>query len=666
MQHETTPRDASAPPLLRGTELDRRLDALAAGGGLALRALRTAVLEAAGELLREPEGLGLLAERVPRFVEAGLFADGPWAEPARLQAPLVAATLRGVGMTPVMETLSELRVLAIATGRLEDDGYSADEAKLFLDEVMARNLRYLVPTGAATEEERLGEDPYRESHVRLFARIAEEVGLATVLPEVVAEVEQVLAQRPIATWSVRRTLARAHRLVEREGLEGPAADRLRRLQEAATGPTPLSEGGPRVAAYREALAAADADALELEAEFFAASMVDTGLVAPCHAVLVRYLLDEAPSLLPTALGLEDGGALELEESRELVYAILRTAVHATTASCLLGLRETLERKLLSRTEVAAGLERFIGLEVRDEVADDLLAHRADDDEVTADAVLLAGVAAVLGQPLGVGQGRNPTCQSARGISMWAQHDPARLLELTLAAARDGRVELSFEGVPLRSDRLPTGIADAIDLDLDPVSIVLVPHLDRLYSELMRRASLRLQDAHRWVNPALYGRSVLPELASVFVDVAQTTVTAFDVFVRRFYATHHPAFNGGHRLLRPNPVGLVVTDPRGRYLGPHAVSIQRVDAGPDGEMRVYFYNPNNEGRQDWGAGVHCTVADHGEIPGESSLPFEDFASRLYAFHYNPQEEAPHGAVPDDAVQRIVEAARTTWGQRFTWL
>ncbi len=58
----------------------------------------------------------------------------------------------------------------------------------------------------------------------------------------------------------------------------------------------------------------------------------------------------------------------------------------------------------------------------------------------------------------------------------------------------------------------------------------------------------------------------------------------------------PDYNGGQRLMYPNPVGLVITNQYGRYLGPHAVSIQRVDEDPDGIMRADFFNPNNEGRQ----------------------------------------------------------------------
>jgi hypothetical protein len=143
------------------------------------------------------------------------------------------------------------------------------------------------------------------------------------------------------------------------------------------------------------------------------------------------------------------------------------------------------------------------------------------------------------------------------------------------------------------------------------------------------------------------------------------VSGYEDFVRRFFATHHPAYNDGHALMYPNPVGLCVTNSHGEYLGPHAVSLQRIEPDPRGQLRAYFYNPNNEGRQNWGEDVRPSVSGHGENPGESSLPFDDFVARLYAFHYNPYEEGDAYAVPDLDLKRIEAAARNSWGRAFTW-
>ncbi len=325
----------------------------------------------------------------------------------------------------------------------------------------------------------------------------------------------------------------------------------------------------------------------------------------------------------------------------------------------------LEYGLLSRQEVTAGMKRLVALDLQSEVRRNLLDRRKERDGVTANALLLAGVVSVFGQPLGVGQGRNPTCQAARAISLWAQHAHGYLLALVVSAARDGFLEFAFESETLRSDELTGGLAPQLDFDVDPVSIVLVPHLDRIYDAMMRRVALREEDGHKWVNPALYGRWVPTGFVSVFEDRAQTTVADFDEFVRRFFATHHPAYNGGHTLMYPNPVGILVTNTHGVYLGPHAVSIQRVREDPRGELRVYFFNPNNEGRQDWGHDVRPSIRGHGEKEGESSLPFHQFTTRLYAFHYNPYEEGDAYAVPNSDIEEIDAAARNTWGRAFAW-
>src|SRR5690606_30129334 len=109
-------------------------------------------------------------------------------------------------------------------------------------------------------------------------------------------------------------------------------------------------------------------------------------------------------------------------------------------------------------------------------------------DVPAKVHLTAGLLNVLGQPLGVGQGHNPTCQSARAISMWAYNDPDYLMHLVARAARDGGITMHFEGARMQSGDLPAGMAETLHLDLDAVSLVLVPHLDRIYTGMGRLAA----------------------------------------------------------------------------------------------------------------------------------------------------------------------------------
>jgi hypothetical protein len=60
-----------------------------------------------------------------------------------------------------------------------------------------------------------------------------------------------------------------------------------------------------------------------------------------------------------------------------------------------------------------------------------------------------------------------------------------------------------------------------------------------------------------------------------------------------------------------------------------------------------------------------VAGNGERYGESSLPSYQFASRIYAFHYLKADLADPQTVPDKEVNQIIEMARNSWGNSYTW-
>lgn len=641
--------------------LEQALDALEEAKPFAKSPYQTDVFQIAETLMESDRGMRVLFEAARRFDPSGVFHGGPWAEPARLQPPLVAGSLKATGVYPVVEILSELRMLAIARDRAVSETVTAEEATEFLNEVLALNLEFLFP--ADTEQERMEGGPRRDFAIRLFALLGDELTLTHLRSGVIWEIDQICAQRPIMTDRVQRMIDLARRIPK--GDSDVDADReLQRYANAVSGPSPLSRECETLSDYRERLTTLDTLGLEVEAHAFAEAMMSTGLTCPHHAILLRHLRSREPALLAYAMGLNDVGAAELAQNEEFAHGILRAAILPSTARSIYGFARMLERGLLSRNEVRAGLSRLVTLDLQTDVRRNLLVCRPRRDGVTANALLVAGALSVLGQPLGIGQGRNPTCQAARALSLWSQYAPGDLFDLLISAARDGFVQFGFEEASIRSDTLP-GLSTQRDLELDPVSIVLVPHLDAVYEDMMRRVALRHEDGHKWVNPALYGRWVPTGFASVFADVAQTTVRDYSDFVRCFYATHHPAYNEGHTLMFPNPVGICVTNGHGGYLGPHAVTIQRVGEDPTGELRVYFYNPNNEGRQDWGLGVEPSVRGNGEPEGASSLPFSQFASRLYAFHYNPYEAGDAYAVPDSTVSEVESAARQTWGRVFTW-
>lgn len=638
---------------------DRALGELEEASSFAKARYQTPVFRTATDLLDHEDGIARVYAQAPRFDDAGVFHAGPWEDPAKLLPELVGVGLMGDGVYPSVEALSDLRVLAVAEGGVRHSTMDRDAAREFLRAAVAKNLHLMFPR--ATEDRRVRPRVHARAE-RLFRFIADHVTLEGLREQVIEEIELLCAQRPIMTGKIRALLETAAELPADAGADQARIDVFSRAVGAAT---PGSREAPEPRDYRLWLQRADRDVLAEEARIFAASLAETGLGSPYHAVLLRRLQRAAPELLGRALGLDETGAAEFAKDPEFCGQLVRAAIFPITADSIYGLKALLERGLPSRTEVAGGLRRLIDLDIRPEVQDALLQRLPRDTGLSANSVLLAGAVSVLGQPLGVSQGNNPTCQAARGISLWSQHAPGLLLGMISNAARDGVVECDFEGQLLKSSEiLFEGRYDTASLELDAVSLVLVPHLDRLYFRMQQLAAYRGEDPHRWVNPALYGRWVHSQFVSA-VDALTGAVKSHGDFVRRFYATHHPDYNDGYELIYPNPVGIMVTNVHGLMLGPHAVSIQRIAVDPRGELRIYFFNPNDEGRQDWGHGVTPRVSGTGERHGESSLPFDQFVSRMYAFHYDPYEEGEVYAVPADLVRRVVAMARESWGRSYTW-
>jgi hypothetical protein len=644
-------------------EFIEALEALLQASTFAKANYQTAVYRLGTDLLDEPEGLAVLGGFAARFDDAGVFRGGPWENPSRLLPELVGLGLKGDGVIPTLECLSELRLLAIATEAQQSDSMTSEEAVNFLRVTCVKNLGLMFPD--ATEESRSRPRVFQRAE-RLFNYIIEHISIEGLSDSVIDEIETLCAQRPIKPSKTKKLINRAQKLIDNnDESKGVLSSRLEPFRRAIKWVTPAArEAGDRIN-YRQWLMEASDKQLEEEGLLFSLSMNQTGLVSPYHSVLLRRLLKADMDLLVLASGLNETGAAEAKSNAELFCQLIRTGILPNTAQAIYGLARTVERGLLSRSEVAGGLRKLIDLDILPSVRERLLSTIPKDSGLTVNAVLLAGSLSILGQALGIGQGNNSTCQAARAISLWSLHAPGQLLGMIANAARDGFVEAKFEGTDLKSDELLdiTGTAN-IDLKVDPVSTVLVPHLDRIYNKMMIMVALRGEDGHKWVNPAMYGRWVPSGFDSAIDPFCN--VKRHEDFLRRFYATHHPTFNEGHELIYPNPVGIIVTDVHGNTLGPHAVSIQRIAESPKGDLRIYFFNPNNEGRQDWGQGVAPTVCGHGEKHGESSLPFEHFLSRMYAFHYDPYEEGDGYAVPKELIDKVSGMAKDSWGRTYTWL
>nr|WP_227715308.1 hypothetical protein [Marinobacter sp. 1-3A] len=79
------------------------------------------------------------------------------------------------------------------------------------------------------------------------------------------------------------------------------------------------------------------------------------------------------------------------------------------------------------------------------------------------------------------------------------------------------------------------------------------------------------------------------------------------------------------------------------------------------MRAYFYNPNNDSGQNWGDDVHVSTEGMGERFGEASLPFEQFTSRLYIFHFDPLERGEPADVGEEELKRVMARVYRSWGE-----
>lgn len=645
---------------------------------------QTEVFQLAIELAGSDDGLAIIYGNAHRFEKAGVFYGGPWEDPTKMQPPLVGGSLKlKGGANSIIELLSEMRMLAIAKGDYIHESLKANEAEAFLNEVLALNLDLLLPP--KTEEGSIQFEDHILRGQRLFRYLGQELSFREIADKIVQEIDRLTVQRPIMVGRILNMISMSEQLIK-NGIDEKTAKALEKYSRAANAPTQLSKkasnqrnyGIMLEAAYDEERAAESntveeskkrgrkksASKLEAEAKAFADAMKDTGLVSPYHAVLLRFLNRKNPDLIPAALGLSEIGTTSFHANKELIHDIIQLAIFPETRQAIYGLSRMLDRGVMTQDTVAPAIRRLFELPLHAQVKQTLLKNEYKQGGISPNGVLVAGVISVLGQPLGVGQGLNPTCQSARAISLWSQYGIDQLLEYIAHAAHNNDIEMTFEGETIHSFLLSGGVAEEIHPDLDPVSNVLVPHLDKIYFEMMKRTLLFAEDGHKWVNPEFYGKWI-PNGFINAIDPSTLNVTNYPTFARLFYATHHPDYNEGYELIYPNPIGIFTTDVHGDLLGLHAVSIQRIEKDHNGDCRIYFYNPNNDSGQNWGQDIKPSVSGFGELEGESSLPFHELLSRMYAFHYNPYQQGDTYMVEDSLVEKVEALAKDSWGKNYVW-
>ncbi len=644
---------------LRGLleKLDESIALLAQARAFAKPGKLPRVLDTARRVMLQEGGCAAVERRAQALEEAGIFLGSDWETPQYLVPTLTTPALKSPDPNSVViEALSELRLLAVAKGDYLHPQVSEEQAHHYLTQTMAINLWLLF--GAPTEAERETQGRLAQLPRNLFRHLAERIGYEHVIDQLIEEIWRILEQRPIQVEPVKQMITQIAICQSNPeidlGASGQGADR---LVSSLFGPTRACREDPGLEVYRERLSSMDAAALQGEATGFARAMHDTGLVSAYHPVLLRHLLDHSDHLLSEALGLSSTGRDCLMCYRELVHALIRSGVHPATSQAVYGLALMLERGILYQPPVAPAMWRQLGLSLSEWSQARL--NLAFGEAISPRARLLEGVLCMLGLPLGIGQGNNPTCQSARALSMWAYNDPDYLLQMVAWAARDDEIIMHFEGMPLSSMASLSGVAQTLPMDLDPVSLIVVPHLDRIYAEMGRRCIGREGDPHRWVNPEFHGwwsgRGF-----RINVDVATGRLHELDTFLRHFYASYHPYYNGNQPLIHPQPAGIAVTDSAARFIGWHAITLLRVNLDPHDVMRVYFFNPNNDSGQDWGDGIKVSTSDYGERFGESSLPFEQLASRLYIFHYDPLERGELAQVTQEELDRVIGHIHRSWG------
>lgn len=615
------------------------------------------VFDTARRVMAQEGGCAALEARAEALEAAGVYQDTDWASPQILIPSLTTHAFRSPDPnTVVIESLNELRMLAVARGDFIHPLISVEQAHHHLTQVLAINLPMLFMPPTEAERETQGRLALLSRVV--LRHLAERIGYEYIIDRLIDEIWRMLRQRPIQVDSVKQmitqiAICRANPEIDL-GTSGHGAER---LVSSLYGPTLACREDPGVGIYEERLHHLDSSALQNEAIGFARAMHDTGIVSPYHAVLLRFLLANADHLLADALGLSGTGRDALLCYRELVLALVEAAIFSATAQGAYGLALMLERGILYQPPVAPALWRQLKLPLSE--WSQARMNIAFTDVVPPRTRLLEGVLCMLGQPLGVGQGNNPTCQSARALSMWASNDPDYLLQLLAWAARDDEIVMHFEGQPVSSRGCLGIVGRPLPMDLDPVSLLLVPHLDYIYNEMGRLCTGREGDPHRWINPELHGWWVGRGFR-INVDVATGHLVELEEFLRVFYAAYHPMYNGNQPMIHPQPAGVAVTDSAARFIGWHAITIQRVALDRAGVMRVYFFNPNNDSGQDWGDGVTVSTADNGEVYGEASLPFAQFASRLYIFHYDLLEYGEPAEVTRKELDEVIGHVYRSWG------
>ncbi|NRD77830.1 hypothetical protein HPT25_10460 [Bacillus sp. BRMEA1] len=575
---------------------------------------QNAVFEEAADLLNEPNGLAYIYNYAHLFDEAGVFTGKPWENVRKLNPTLVRGTLHAGGIMAAAEVMSNLRILAIARGEYVHQEMSAEKAYDFLTKVLALNVDLLIMK--ETEENRVTQLYKDKQASEILGFISDHCFSPQVFNILYQEIDNLAVQRPIVTNKILKLISNARRIADSQKT---ANSSLMKYENAVYSPSALAAAAKEM--YENQLKTSNDLLLMKEAEQLRASMKDTGLVSPFHALFLKFITKEKPGLLQSLLAVDETSRENLRTNLDFVSSLITSSITMNTRRSIYGLMCLLKRNIFT-SEFISEMEKLVKAPLHEQVKKRLLGVHQHLDSSALRSLIVSGMISILGQPLGIGQGFNPTCQSTRALSYWSQKEPVMLLKLFNHFLEHGKITIHFEGRPISSDALPHVSLNDED-HIDTVSLLLIPHLDSIYFEMLKTANGRGQDSHKWINPAFHINGVWTEFSDIYSDPD---------FTARFYQYYHPSCNPTVNEGLPQPAGITIYNQSGQVLGAHAILIQRVDHDPKGCIRVYFYNPNNDSLQVWGNSIRTSVSGNGEYEGESSLPFDDFLYFLYAFHY----------------------------------
>lgn len=195
-----------------GASLDRHLatlddatQSLAAASPFGKQVKLSRVLGALRRVLLLPGGCAAVRARAAQLDSAGLFLGTDWARPQILIPSLSGGSLRSANAdTVVLETVSDLRLLAVAKGEYVHALVSAEQAFHHLSQVLAINLSLLFTP--PTEAERAQQGRMAQVPRELMRHLVEEVGYEKVLENLVDEIWRILRQRPIQVDSVKQMI----------------------------------------------------------------------------------------------------------------------------------------------------------------------------------------------------------------------------------------------------------------------------------------------------------------------------------------------------------------------------------------------------------------------------------------------------------------------------